>query len=34
MSVKISIRTVMRNSEILKFVTHHLKTKKHVQACS
>ena len=27
-SVKISIRTVMRNSEMLKFVPDHLKTKK------
>ena len=27
-SVKISIKTVMRNSEMLKFVPDHLKTKK------
>ena len=29
-SVKISIRTIMKNQETLKFVSDHLKTKKHV----
>ena len=27
-SVKISIETVIKNPEMLKFVSHHLKTKK------
>ena len=32
-SVKISIGTLKRNLEILKFVPDHLKTKRNVSAC-
>ena len=33
-SLNISIETLMKNPEILKFVPGHLKTKKNVYACS
>ena len=33
-SVKISIRTVMKNPEMLRFIFDHLRTKKNVKACS